>query len=300
MQQTKTTRTLRAGTLAMAGLVALLMAVMVSPALAGETLDVDDPVDAIKATRKIMCSLEDGQPVMFSWQGKAFGRMPGERDKHLFNYEAYSVRACVAVEGGGAKLVSRELLIYLDPKTGEVVDTWTNPYIDKDVEVVHVANDPVNHTMMPKGRFGPYRLPLRFNEGTGYFILEVPLFYTNPLGGKYQQYVGNQYHAMEIFNFFIREDELYDESAKTAAHVNVAWTRISPWLPWMQMGSRVGGMVFSGAGVKIDSFDDVPEMMQKVIEERYPDYKVPPPLDDKRPNETSWTVFKKHIDAKTE
>ena len=29
-----------------------------------------------------------------------------------------------------------------------------------------------------------------------------------------------------------------------------------------------------------------------------PQYGEPPPLDDARPNETSWTVFKKYIDAK--
>ena len=30
---------------------------------------------------------------------------------------------------------------------------------------------------------------------------EVPLFYTNPLAGDYQDFVGNNYHAMEIFDF---------------------------------------------------------------------------------------------------
>ena len=35
-----------------------------------------------------------------------------------------------------------------------------------------------------------------------------------------------------------------------------------------------------------------------ILRERYPLYQTPPPLDDKRPNETSWTVFKKYIDEK--
>jgi hypothetical protein len=30
----------------------------------------------------------------------------------------------------------------------------------------------------------------------------------------------------------------------------------------------------------------------------YPEYKAPPALDDTRPNETSWTYFKKAIDKK--
>jgi hypothetical protein len=38
--------------------------------------------------------------------------------------------------------------------------------------------------------------------------------------------------------------------------------------------------------------------MKAEIESRYPIYRNPPPLDDQRPNETSWTYFKNLIDAR--
>jgi len=31
------------------------------------------------------------------------------------------------------------------------------------------------------------------------------------------------------------------------------------------------------------------------LKNRYPSYLEPPPLNDERPNETSWTVFKKKL-----
>ena len=40
------------------------------------------------------------------------------------------------------------------------------------------------------------------------------------------------------------------------------------------------------------------EVLKNVLLGGYAEYKEPPPLDDARPNETSWTYMKKQIDAK--
>ena len=37
-------------------------------------------------------------------------------------------------------------------------------------------------------------------------------------------------------------------------------------------------------------------LLRSVLTSRYPSYFEPPPLDDARPNETSWTVFRKHLE----
>ena len=41
-------------------------------------------------------------------------------------------------------MVSREITLYLDPKTNEVLCSWQNPYTGKTVEAMYIANDPVN------------------------------------------------------------------------------------------------------------------------------------------------------------
>jgi hypothetical protein len=102
---------------------------------------------------------------------------------------------------------------------------------------------------------------------------------------------------MEIFNFFFDEEDLLGPSNE-AENVSVSWARISQWLPWMEMGDRVGQIIINGAGRRLTQWVQLPESLRKEIDLNYPEYKTPPPLDDDRPNETSWTVFKKHIDAK--
>ena len=57
-------------------------------------------------------------------------------------------------------------------------------------------------------------------------------------------------------------------------------------------------MYFNAVGSKLGGWDELSETMKKEIRTSYPAYREPPPGDDKRPNETSWTYFKKVLDAR--
>ncbi len=268
-----------------------------------QPLDLDNPDDAVRAMRKLQCHLEDGKPAIYAWTGNAYSRVPGERDRLLFRYEGMNIRACGTVEeagrGYGYRMVSREVLVYLDPETGEVVDRWTNPWTGKEVEVVHISNDPVSSRAptFAQGSRGPYRFGATLQDGRGWMSFEVPLFYPNVLGGEYQPYVGGTYHAMEMFSFYFDADRLLDRQVTGLDDAHVGWTRVGQWLPWMEMGSRVGSVMYHGAGKRVRSFEDLPDTLRRVIDERYPEYRQPPPVDDTRPNETSWSFYKKHLDA---
>jgi hypothetical protein len=63
------------------------------------------------------------------------------------------------------------------------------------------------------------------------------------------------------------------------------------------MRGRHGNIVFNAMGTKLRSFDDLPKLVKDEIATNYPAWTSPPPGDDARPNETTWTVFKKQIDA---
>ncbi len=282
---------------------ALATTVMANTPAAARMLDLKAPSDALAAMRKVQCSLKDGEPVVYHWSGKVFSRTEGEADRLLFNIEGMNVRQCVTVtdpaRGTGFRQVSRELMFYLDPATGQPLKQWTNPWTGKTVEVVHVANDPVNMRapLFPIGRDGkPFDLGARIEGGRVFMPTEVPLFYTNPLGGDYQAYAGNQYHAMEIFDFTADAADLLD-AAKPRASAAIAWVRISPWLPWMEMSGRPGVLVFNATGQTVSGIAALPQVIRDQIAANYPVYAAPPPADDARPNETSWTYFKKRVDA---
>lgn len=267
-------------------------------------LDPENPDDAILAAQKMNCSLKEGEPIVYWWQGSAYSRVPGERDRHLFNVEGMNIRQCKNFEdserGHGYRSVSREILLYLDPETNEILRTWTNPWTNEEVEVMHVANDPVNMRRPSYARSADGK-PYTFDAViVGNRVLEggeAPLFYKNPLAGEYQEYVGNMYHAMEALNSYTYADDVFDSDKDKLDSYVLSWARFSEWLPWMKMGGRTGMMIFSTVGGRVDGYDALPDSIKDEIEENYPIYNEPPPLDDDRPNVTSWSYFKEIIDA---
>ena len=290
--------------------VILISALLLSSLAHAAQFDPNNPDDVYRANTKVFCSLEEGKHSIYWWKGTVYSRVPGEKDRHLFNVHGMNVRACKhftdPVRGVGSRSVSREVMFFLDPKTNEVVREWTNPWTKQKVEVIQVANDPVNA-----------RAPSwsRDEEGKGtanldrYLIVgdvafmgggAARLFYDNPLAGDYQEYVGNNYHASEFLTAAIPYADLMDADATEVKDSVISWGRISRWMPWMKMGSRDGLLVFYTHGLRLESFEDLPEVVKDEIRLNYPAYTQPPPLDDDRPNETSWTVFKNHIDAQRE
>jgi hypothetical protein len=277
------------------------MMVAVSGSAQARMLDPSVPEDAIEISKRFQCGTADGSPAVYHWSGRVYSRVQGEPDRHLFNGEGMNIRQCVSavdpVRGPGFRLVSREIMLFTDPVTNEVVRSWENPWTGETVEVMQIANDPVNwpfvHARAADGT--PYRLRAMRQGRWLQLPLEVPLFYTNPLAGDYQDYVGNKYHAMEIFDFSADAEEVLD-TRNTGVYPTVSWVRLSDWMPWMKMRGRQGQIVFNAMGTKLRSFDELPAVLKDEIAARYPEYAEAPPVDDARPNATTWTVFKKQVD----
>jgi hypothetical protein len=292
------------------GLLAVGVAACAMLAAAGaqaRTLDPAKPEDALEISKRLQCGVSEDEPAVYHWSGNIYGRSPGMRDKLLFKGEGMNIRRCVEVNdpkrGKGWRLISREVMLMLDPKTGEVVRQWENPYTGETVEVMHIHNDPVNgRPNFARGVDGtPFTLGSLREAGPYVFMpFEAPLFYTNPLTGDYQEYVGGEYHAMEIFDFGALKSDLYD-STKPTAYPMISWVRISGWAPWMKMGSRPGQMVFNAMGRKLPGgFEELPDVLKNEIRANYPIYEQAPPKDDMRPNETTWTKFKMLTDQARE
>ena len=271
--------------------------------LAGE--EIREGEAAVEWNAKTTCgTTEQGVTRYGMWEGRLLSRVPAEKDRVLFNVIGINTRQCAQltdpVRGPGFRSVSREIMVYLDPLTNEIIDQWLNPWTGETVAVIHVANDPVNMrapTFARREDGTPHRLRLRRYDDTLVASNEIPLFYVNPLAGDYQEYVGGHYHAMEIFNTFYRAADLLDSRRTRIGESRISWQRISGWLPWMKMADRPGLMVFNATGFSTFDEKKIPPQLRQVLEQRYPEYLTPPPLDDARPNETTWTITKRAIDA---
>lgn len=260
---------------------------------------------AVEWGAKLTCGTTEAGVTRYGmWEGRMLARVPGERDRVVFGVVGINTRQCSRLthpaRGSGYRSVSREIMIYLDPDTGEILDEWRNPWTGETVRVIHVANDPVNMrspTFAVREDGSPHRVGLRHYGDTLVASSEIPLFYTNPLAGEYQDYVGGHYHAMEIFNTFYPAADLLDAGVTRMGESRISWQRVSGWLPWMKMGGRPGLLVFNATGFSTFEKSKIPPILVRVLNERYPDYWTAPPVDDARPNETTWTVTKKAIDA---
>jgi len=284
---------------------ATILLLLASPVMAGEErLDPDIPEDSIKLAQKFTCSLVEGEQTQGWWQGSFYSRVEGEKDRELFKVIGVNVRQCKnyddPVRGPGFRSVSREIMLYLDPETREVLETWENPWTGEVVNVVQVANDPVNmrkpfYAYNEDGK--PYKFGGTVVNGRVFVSSAYPLFYDNPLGGDYQEYIGGTYHASEFFNDYAYEDDVFDPEVKNLQRMTLAWTRVSDWLPWMKMGDRIGVMYTTTVGGRVKSIDDLPEPLLSELKNNYPEYMKPPPLDDDRPNRTSWMAVKDMVDT---
>lgn len=271
---------------------------------AAAPIDPTEPEGIVAVERKIHCSLRDQKPVFYVWKGTAWSRVAGEPDRKLFQIERMNVRQCMTVidrkRAKGYRMVSREIMLYLDPDSGKVLRKWENPWTGKKVEVIHIANDPVNSPMPSFGtdeRGRTKDMPVNVSGGKYFMDVVVPQFYPNPLAGAYQPYVGNYYHSAEIFNFSGDYEELLSDDNDSVSP-SVSWVRLAPWLPWMEMAGRDGMMYFSATGYKLSGWDEMSEVLKEEIESHYPEYRNPPPPDDQRRNQTSWTFFKQELDKR--
>lgn len=265
-------------------------------------LDLSTPEGKVSLLKKIQCGPEDGKPAVFHWSGNAYSYVDGEAQKLLFKVEGMNIRQCTTItdpkRGTGFRLVSREIMLYLDPESSQILRNWKNPWTNETVEVMHVNNDPVNsRPTFPFDSEGkPLKANIKVEDRSIQVPVEAPLFYNNPLNGEFQDYVGGKYQAMEIFDFSTDKKEALLEKSKSI-NPDIAWVRIADWLPWMKMQGRQGKMVVNATGTKISGFDALPAILKNEIKENFPIYESAPPVDDGRPNATTWTVFKAKIQA---
>ena len=261
---------------------------------------------AVVWNAKLTCgTTEQGVTRYGMWEGRMYSRIPGEKDRHIFDVVGINTRQCErhtdATRGEGYRSVSREIMVYLDPATGEIIDQWKNPWTGETVEVIHVANDPVNMRAPSFARDAegkPARVTLRQYGDLLVSSREVPLFYDNPLAGAYQDFIGGKYHAMEIFNTFYPAADFLAPKGPRIGPSRISWQRISGLLPWMRMGDRPGVMIFNATGFSTFERAQISPKLMSILQTRYPQYLTPPPLGDARPNATTWTITKDWIDAK--
>jgi Protein of unknown function (DUF1838) len=181
-----------------------------------------------------------------------------------------------------------EVAYYLDPKTNEQLKTFRFPGAAQDVTV-------------PKYRAGPAKV--RF----GIDLSEWEEFTPNQPGQATSEFAPKSSVHLERNvgtptiqdgSLFLRSDEygrVYPDKSKpptvfyrewmvwqaraddllkskaTNVPATFAYSALSSWRPWMQMGDIKGHTAENGHGAKVDSIDQLPTMIRDLIKARDPD-----------------------------
>ncbi|MDZ4181827.1 MAG: DUF1838 family protein [Candidatus Cloacimonadaceae bacterium] len=237
-----------------------------------------------------------GGITLFHWTGKVYSMIPGEKRTELFAFEGYNIARTIPAETG-FQLLTREAAFYIDHRTGQILENWRNPISGMEVPVIHIWNDPVNQDMSFSEEDLRYVRMIFPSTDLGEQIayhMEIFPHYPSPLPRKeYSQFSqSDTYSAAEFFQFFADKKDLANKDLSTVP-VNITWTRISPWMPFMRMGDRPGNLVFVCRGRKLPGgFADLPKHIRDYVMLHNPIFSEPP-KEFTEPNETSWTYFRK-------
>jgi len=268
-----------------------------------QQFDPRNPVDNMTAFVRLLGDSSGERDAVNWYKGAIFSVIGDEKANTLLcGFEGFSVCRTVPQEDGTFMNLQREVLYYTDPYSGQILETWHNPFTDEDVRVVPVYNDPVNSRYAPEftQKFGdegeavtfPFILPWTFMGDTAMTVFDVNASWKNVLTPDRwpRESSGERVRVCETLTMFLNVADL-NNPALTAIPYNGAWQRMSPWCPWMLMGQREGHLFYRSHYRKLPGgIAELPETIRAYTEQHYPDYLVAP-TEWTEPNLTSFETY---------
>lgn len=275
-------------------------ALVASPALAkirtddpatikGPFLDLNSPEGNRDAWARLLGNT-DMKSTKYGWaQGIVQGVMPGEAVRDICGFTMLSCAKLLPLEGepGSYRKVLREIGLYTDLASGEIIEEMINPYLNERVKVVPITNDPFNHTITPYrpappsygglNRAAPKPEPLMMNwtrrGPTLNLFSHINLFYPSALQpSKWPRENGNPFNQVtETFLYQINWADMQNRKKTSVEYVGT-WSRTTPWLPWWLMGPTPGHAVYN---TFMGAYDDINRIDRKTldyVEKNFPIY----------------------------
>lgn len=249
----------------------------------------------------------DSEKQKWGWYaGRVIGVRDGEPNKHVCDFEGFSVARMIHLGDGNYRKLLREVGFYLDKDTGEIMETMINPYTGEKNNVVPIANDPFNVTFEeywpePPSYGGlnterPPRRPLLLNwRDFGDRILlhtDIHLFYPSALQPTEwpRESPGPMTQVSEFFSYNILKADMLDPNATTIKNMGV-WNRTTPWFPWMLMDQSQGQMVYVCDFASRETSEGIPQKILDAAKAIDPKY-LEAPYEDYGPNLSSLENYK--------
>ena len=261
--------------------------------LKGPAVDLATPIGSMTAWARLLGNI-DMKSTKYGWaQGIVQGVQPGEAVRDICGFTMMSCARLLPHESGtGYRKVLREIGLYTDLKSGEIIEEMVNPYLNETVKVVPITNDPFNQAITqfassPPSYGGlnrtapPPPKPLVMNwtrrGSTLNLFSHINLFYPSSLPpAKWPRENATPFNQVtETFLYQIGWADMQN-AKKTSVEYSGTWSRTTPWLPWLLMGPTPGHAQYS---TFMGSYDDINRIDRKTldyVQKHHPKYLVAP------------------------
>lgn len=225
------------------------------PGLKGPYLDLATGRGNQLAYARIQGDLDFGKQKYFWFKGYLMAVEPNKKIVDLMGTSGFGAIRLAQGPDGAIRRMCREIIVYTDLRSGEVLDDWKNPLSGETVKAVHVDNDPFNyliedHFPQPPSFGGlnkeappkiPFILPWYQHGDMAEMEIHIHLAYPNALQpDKWpRESSGPIVQVSEFFAHHIKVADLQNPKL-TSLDYTGTWNRVTPWLPWMLMGQRPG------------------------------------------------------------
>lgn len=226
------------------------------PALEGPYLDLRTGKGNQLAYARLQGDLDWGKQKYFWFKGYTYAVQPGKKIVDLCGASGFGAIRFEPLPDGGIRRMCREVIVYTDLKSGEVLEDWKNPLTGETVRAVHVDNDPFNyliedHFPTPPSFGGlnkdtpppkiPFVLPWYQHGDMLEMEIHIHLAYPSALQpDKWpRESAGPIAQVSEFFAHHVKAEDMQNPKLTTLDYTGT-WNRITPWLPWMLMGQAPG------------------------------------------------------------
>jgi len=261
-------------------------------------IDFTDPTQRLDSFIKVEGDVGGAQVVQYG-AGSIYTFFEGQKDRKLFDTEAYAVRRYQRTAGGWVRL-HREVAVYRDAMTGKIINSWYNPYLERDVEVMDIVQE-FNRQYLVADLGNTFDVSVKISGDDAFFARN---FFINreaeiqprdyPLHGQDTRWELSEYH-----NYFTKLSELTNPKLTSARCVG-ATNSVSSFLPWLEMGNAPGHLIFQMRSAKLARVEDMPADLVQYVAQRYPTHlEAPKEFTAADAHTTGMNFYKQIIDKKS-
>lgn len=256
----------------------------------------DDPAENLSILSRMWGTTTPGEMATLYVFGPMFGMTGPDDFRPLFRMESVANVRTYPLGGGAFRYLANQFILFTDFDTGEVLDSWANPYLDgQKVEVFQYRDGPLDYVL------DPHKLPARYDIRTkgdlgrklvldwyfrgdqayGDAIAKTRLKNKLDPAVWKRESVGEWWETAEAYRWNARIAEIEDKSLPSIPSFTGDFQTFKPWEPFMLMGQRPGKIFSVRTAFKIKGYDVVPRPVMAHAEKHLAEFLDTPRVFDK-------------------